>query len=85
MWPFGKREKQQPGIDTAAAKAFKNGQQLYMRKIFLIPGEDGRHLAKALSRIEAAGYRLEDQEHGGSGHQKYVMATFRLVPLSVSQ
>ncbi|MFD8595356.1 hypothetical protein ACFV1L_10180 [Kitasatospora sp. NPDC059646] len=81
MWPFGKRREPAAAVDAAAARAFKAGQTIYIRKIFHVPGDDGRKLAAALQRIEAAGYRLEHQQHGGTGLQTYVQATFRLVPL----
>ncbi|MFJ9694960.1 hypothetical protein [Kitasatospora sp. NPDC101183] len=72
-------------VDANAVKAYKSGQTIYIRKIHIVPGDDGRRLSAALSRIEAAGYRLESQNHGGQGLQRWVEATFRLVPLEISQ
>lgn len=72
-------------MDAQAAKAYKSGQTIYIRKIHLVPGDDGRRLSAALSRIEAAGYKLENQNHGGQGYQRWVEATFRLVPLTIDQ
>ncbi|MFI8084379.1 hypothetical protein ACIF6L_26695 [Kitasatospora sp. NPDC086009] len=80
MWPFTKR-KPLPPIDPAAAKAYKAGRTVYVRKIHLMPGDDGRRLSLALQRIEAAGYKLENQHHGGQGFERWVEATFRAVEL----
>ncbi|MFI6444730.1 hypothetical protein [Kitasatospora sp. NPDC050543] len=83
MGIFGRKRKTSGDVDAQAAKAIQAGQALYIRKIHLVPGDDGRRLATALSRIEAAGYRMENQEYGGQGLQKHVTATFRAVPPGV--
>ncbi|GAB7187167.1 hypothetical protein ATKI12_6998 [Kitasatospora sp. Ki12] len=84
MGIFGRKRKTSSAVDTQAAKAFKTGQAIYIRRIHLIPGDDGRKLSAALSRIVAAGYKLESQHHGGQGLQRWVEVTFSIVPLGVT-
>jgi hypothetical protein len=83
MWPFTKR-KPLPPVDLAAAKAFKAGRTIYIRRIGRVPGDiTGKHMAMAIQRIEAAGYRMEHQRHGGQGFQQWVEVTFRAVTLDL--
>jgi hypothetical protein len=80
-----KRSKPADGVDVKAAKAFKAGEKIHVRRIPLAHTRTEQKLAERLREIEAAGYRLEDQHREGEGLQQSVVATFRLVPLSVGQ
>jgi hypothetical protein len=82
MGIFGGRRT--PAVDKAAAKAYKRGETIYARTIHAIPGRQDGGLGQAVSRIEAAGWRLEQQNEGAkvqTGYtQRYWTCTFRAVP-----
>ncbi|MFD8315877.1 hypothetical protein [Kitasatospora purpeofusca] len=84
MGIFGRKRTASSDVDELAAKAVKAGQAIYVRRIHRVPGDiDGRRLSTAIQRIEAAGYRMEHQHHGGQGLQQWVEITFRAVELKV--
>ncbi|MFD0276160.1 hypothetical protein ACFVHB_19965 [Kitasatospora sp. NPDC127111] len=84
MGIFGRKRTSSSDVDQLAATAFKAGQTIYVRKIHRVPGDvDGRRLSAAIQRIEAAGFRMEHQHHGGQGLQQWVEITFRAVELKV--
>ncbi|MEU0858429.1 hypothetical protein ABZ352_23765 [Streptomyces griseofuscus] len=70
--------------DKAAEKAYKRGDQVYVRTINALPGKADGGLALAITRIEAAGWRLENQHEAvRSDHgyrQRYWTLTFRAAP-----
>ncbi|MFF0790380.1 hypothetical protein [Streptomyces spiralis] len=70
-------------VDKAAAKARSRGDSVYVRIIHAIPGKPDGGLAQAIMRIEAAGWKLEQQQEGmrvDLGYrQKYWTLTFRAV------
>ena len=67
--------------DRVAEKAYKRGDQIYVRTVHAIPGKPDGGLAQAITRIEAAGWKLENQhedvrvDHGF--RQTYWTLTFR--------
>lgn len=68
-------------VDKAAAKAHTRGDQVYVRTVHAIPGRQGTDLGRTVSRIEAAGWKLEQQTEGSRSdrgfHQQYWTVTFR--------
>ncbi|MEU0943201.1 hypothetical protein ABZ379_10430 [Streptomyces canus] len=70
--------------DKVAEKAYKRGDQVYVRVVHAIPSRPDGGLAQAITRIEAAGGTLEHQQesvktdHGF--RQVYWTLTFRAVP-----
>lgn len=82
MGIFGGRST--PAVDKAAAKAFKRGETIYVRTIHAIPGRQDGGLGQAISAIERAGWKLEQQNEGvkvqAGYRQRYWTLTFRAVP-----
>ncbi|MDQ0958520.1 homospermidine synthase [Streptomyces sp. B4I13] len=72
------------GADRHAEKAYKRGDRIYVRTIHAAPGKNDGGLGAAVARIEAAGWKLEQQNEGVkdvSGYrQQYWTCTFRAVP-----
>ncbi|MET7939620.1 hypothetical protein [Streptomyces sp. NPDC005302] len=71
-------------VDRAASKAYKRGDTVYVATIHAIPGRQDGGLAFGISRVEAAGWKLEQQTEGTRlqmGYaQRYWTCTFRAVP-----
>ncbi|MGW1269674.1 hypothetical protein [Streptomyces sp. NPDC002491] len=70
--------------DRHAEKAYKRGDKIYARTVHAVPGKQDGGLGQAIARIEAAGWKLEQQNEGvkvQSGYrQQYWTLTFRAVP-----
>ncbi|MFE0326347.1 hypothetical protein ACFW08_05960 [Streptomyces sp. NPDC058960] len=73
-----------PAVDKAAEKAYKRGDQVYVRTVNALPGKPDGGLATVITRIEAAGWKLENQHEDwrvDRGYrQRYWTLTFRAVP-----
>jgi hypothetical protein len=73
-----------PAVDKAASRAYKRGDQAYVRTVHAIPGRQDGGLAQAINAIEAAGWKLEQQNEGSrvdAGYrQRFWTLTFRAVP-----
>jgi hypothetical protein len=82
MGLFGGRSTS--AVDNAAAKAYKRGEQIHVRTIHAIPRRQDGGLGQAIARIEAAGWKLEQQNEGvkvqAGYRQRYWTCTFRAVP-----
>lgn len=82
MGIFGGRSTS--AVDKAAAKAYKRGDRVYVRTVHALPGRQDGGLAQSINRIEAAGWKLEQQnedvriDHGY--RQRHWTLTFRAVP-----
>ncbi|MEU3285559.1 hypothetical protein [Streptomyces longwoodensis] len=73
-----------PAADRQAEKAYKRGDQIHVRTIHAAPLRPDEGLATAIARIEAAGWKLEQQRQGektqAGYRQVYWTCTFRAVP-----
>lgn len=77
---FFKRKRELSPIDALAEKAYKRGDTVYVRKLFAMPANAEKHLAASIMRIEAAGWKLENQHVDGVGLRRSWTCTFRAVP-----
>jgi hypothetical protein len=81
MGLFTRREPET--VDKAAAKAYKRGDQILVRVVYMTFDPARQRLARRIALIEAAGWKLEDQQDSEKVvrgvHETSTRLTFRAV------
>lgn len=78
-------------VDRKAAEAFKRGDTIHMRKVYVRPTGAPETVAKLAMRVEAAGWKLTHQQFNQKDSRtkgltdQWVDLTFERVPIPLPQ